>query len=241
MAFDRAGAKAAGYTDEEIEAYIAANPEVASEAPPPGEEPPAPEPIYNEPGERGVLPAGMVPEKYNPSASTVGTAAVGAGGLGLAKGLLPKVNVSFGGGSPSSGPVAPTPTPSAPVAPAPVKPGLVDAQGRPLTPESPAQRAPRSTTRLPSGTLPPQAGAAPKPAIGGPAAAEGSNFIQSLAQKYGPAVSRAGVGAAAMLTPGNIGQNYNVPTKGPLRGSEINPSTGRAWTPEEAQHYSSWY
>jgi hypothetical protein len=44
---------------------------------------------------------------------------------------------------------------------------------------------------------------------------------------------KAGVGAAAALTPGNIGQNYPVPQSGPYRGMEINPMTGRPWTQQE--------
>lgn len=50
-------------------------------------------------------------------------------------------------------------------------------------------------------------------------------------------IAKAGVGAAAMLTPGNIGQNYPFPTKGPYAGMEINPRTGRPWTQQELAQY----
>jgi hypothetical protein len=50
-------------------------------------------------------------------------------------------------------------------------------------------------------------------------------------------IKQAGVGAAALLTPGNVGQQYNFPTKGPYAGQEINPMTGRPWTPEELAQY----
>ena len=40
-----------------------------------------------------------------------------------------------------------------------------------------------------------------------------------------------------MLTPGNIGQNYPFPTKGPYAGMEINPRTGRPWTQQELAQY----
>jgi hypothetical protein len=50
-------------------------------------------------------------------------------------------------------------------------------------------------------------------------------------------IKQAGVGAAAALTPGNVGQQYNFPTKGPYAGQEINPMTGRPWTPEELAQY----
>lgn len=50
-------------------------------------------------------------------------------------------------------------------------------------------------------------------------------------------VGRAGVGIAAAVTPGNIGQNYPFPTSGPYKGMEINPITGRPWTPQELALY----
>lgn len=50
-------------------------------------------------------------------------------------------------------------------------------------------------------------------------------------------VARAGVGVAAAVAPGNIGQNYPFPTSGPYRGMEINPMTGRPWTPQELALY----
>ena len=53
--------------------------------------------------------------------------------------------------------------------------------------------------------------------------------------------ARAGVGGVLMSIPGNVGQNYNVPTTGPLRGSEINPQTRRPWTPEELARYNQQY
>jgi hypothetical protein len=53
------------------------------------------------------------------------------------------------------------------------------------------------------------------------------------AAPYVAPVARAGGAAAAALVPGNIGQNYPVPQSGPYRGMEINPNTGRPWTPEE--------
>jgi hypothetical protein len=52
---------------------------------------------------------------------------------------------------------------------------------------------------------------------------------------------RAGAGIAAAVTPGNVGQNYNVPQTGPLRGSEINPATRRPWTPEELARYNQQF
>jgi len=58
-----------------------------------------------------------------------------------------------------------------------------------------------------------------------------------------PYLRNAGVGAAAALTPGNIGQNYGAqfPQSGPMRGMEINPNTGRPWSPQELAAYSQQF
>ena len=63
------------------------------------------------------------------------------------------------------------------------------------------------------------------------------------------AANRAVQGAArvggalvgGLVTPSNAGQNYPFPTSGPLRGSEINPTTGRPWTPQELAAYRAQY
>ena len=50
-------------------------------------------------------------------------------------------------------------------------------------------------------------------------------------------------GALLAIQPGNSGQNYGAhfPTVGPMRGSEINPNTGRPWTQQELQAYAQQY
>jgi hypothetical protein len=80
-------------------------------------------------------------------------------------------------------------------------------------------------------------------------AANDPKFKQGIIQKYGQkawnyitrfgleAAARAGVIAGAALTPSNIGQNYNFPQEGPLKGSEINPVTNKPWTPGELEQY----
>jgi hypothetical protein len=57
--------------------------------------------------------------------------------------------------------------------------------------------------------------------------------VMQGARAAAPYAKTAGVGLTAALTPGNAGQNYPVPQKGPYRGMEINPMTGRPWTPQE--------
>jgi hypothetical protein len=49
---------------------------------------------------------------------------------------------------------------------------------------------------------------------------------------------KGGGAAAAMLTPGNVGQNYPVPQSGPYRGMEINPMTNRPWTQQELMQFN---
>ena len=53
--------------------------------------------------------------------------------------------------------------------------------------------------------------------------------------------ARAAGGITAAVMPGNVGQNYPFPTSGPMRGQEINPTTGRPWTPEELTAYRAQY
>jgi hypothetical protein len=87
--------------------------------------------------------------------------------------------------------------------------------------------------------LPPQAANA---ARGAAAAETGGNWMANalnMAKQYGPALARIGGTAAAALTPGNVGQNYNVPQVGRMKGMEINPITGRPWTPDQIAQYSA--
>jgi hypothetical protein len=59
-----------------------------------------------------------------------------------------------------------------------------------------------------------------------------------------PAIARvAGAGSAGAMAfvPGNVGQNYPFPQAGPMRGQEINPATGRPWTPAELQQYNAQF
>jgi hypothetical protein len=72
-------------------------------------------------------------------------------------------------------------------------------------------------------------------------AAEAMPSMEAIASRMAPYLKVGGVGAAALLTPGNAGQNYNFPQTGPMRGSEINPRTGRGWTPQELASYKQQY
>lgn len=57
--------------------------------------------------------------------------------------------------------------------------------------------------------------------------------VMAGARAVAPVVAPVAVGLGAMLTPSNANQNYPVPQKGPYRGMEINPMTGRPWTAQE--------
>ena len=61
--------------------------------------------------------------------------------------------------------------------------------------------------------------------------------VMQGARAAAPYARTAGVGLTAALMPGNAGQRYNFPQKGPFAGMEINPNTGRPWTEQELAQY----
>jgi hypothetical protein len=129
-----------------------------------------------------------------------------------------------------------------PVAPSPTSP-IVNSAGRPM----PMSTGPAPVVRESVGmrNMPTQAAtgtaATGVMARGAEYAAKIRELAAQKALQVAPNVARVGVGATAALMPGNVGQNYNVPTTGPLRGSEINPETRRPWTPEELARYNAQY
>ena len=83
-----------------------------------------------------------------------------------------------------------------------------------------------------------------------PGAANDPKFKQGVIDKYGPkaweiakrflatpGLTKLPVWLAALVTPSNVGAAYNFPQEGPLKGSEINPITGKPWTPGELEQY----
>ena len=120
---------------------------------------------------------------------------------------------------------APTPTPT-------TSP-ILDARGQPIRPVT----APAVPAAAPPAAAPP---AAQQPGV----MQRGMDYARQMqkiaadkvmqgARAVAPYARTAGVGLTAALMPGNAGQNYPVPQKGPFRGMEINPNTGRPWTPQE--------
>jgi hypothetical protein len=195
-----AEAKAAGYTDAEIQAHI-----------------------NDMQGKPVALEA---PEKNKHHEANVGAAQIGALGVAekvgdfaidAAKYGIPAYGLYKGGQAIANR----MPGPVAPQAPTTFTGGA-----------NPAWDA-KMATPHPS-TVPPTNPSAPPTA---------QNFIQRIAElagKYAPAV-RGGAGIAAAVMPGNVGQNYPFPQKGPMRGQEINPQTGRPWTEFELARYNQQY
>jgi len=123
-------------------------------------------------------------------------------------------------------------------------PRILGPNGMPLQPTvQPAV----PTVSAPPGSIAPGAvpGAAPAPAAQSPGVlARAGEVVRKLAlDRVLPVAARAGGVAAGVLIPGNTGQNYGAqfPQAGPMRGMEINPNTGRPWTPQELQAYQQQF
>lgn len=207
--FDRAAAKQAGYTDEEIDAFLAANPKLLAEPEKTTSgEPPPPTTEINEVG-KGAEAATIA----GAGAAGLGAAAaIGAGAYGVRRAMtsMPRVAEAMQAMKQGMGAPAAQPTPG------PVRPQtsvIVDSQGRPMQMPQPQP------------TAQPQA----QPGM--------MDRIAQMARTYGPAAARMASGAAAAAMPSNVGQGYNFPQAGPMRGMEINPMTGRPWTRSELAAY----
>lgn len=237
MAFDREAARQAGYSEEEIDAYLSETPkERKQQAQPLAQvgEPPAPTTVVPEAGggvAGAATSAGLAVAPY----LATGAGAAGAALLGnklysgwkqgaqAAQALADaKLASEQGIAQRAAARAMPMPTPSGPVAPQ-----ILDAAGRPFAPTTPT--APVAPT-VPA--------AAPAQAAQPSIIDRATQMVRQLALDK---VVKGGLGAAAALTPGNIGQNYNFPQSGPLRGSEINPQTGRPWTQQELAAYRAQF
>lgn len=258
MAIDRVAARAAGYTDAEIDAYEAEQKQKRKQEPEVtvvGNEPPPPPPPSPTQGEAGGTSAAEVTATLGAALPDVagdvakyGGAAYGAYKVGqylgskadLARAQAESVRAQMPSAqrtfnvlqtpeaqlNAARGPVAPTG--GAPTAPGPVAP-----QGVPTQPTAQAADLTSKIRQFAAEKV-------LKPAQQ-MATQAGQNIAQAgrAAAPYLPAVAKAGVGLGALLTPGNVGQNYPFPTSGPMRGMEINPQTGRPWTPEELAAYNA--
>lgn len=222
MAFDRAAAKQAGYTDEEIDEFLRQQRQ-APVAPAPGAEPPAPTTQIQQPSSipSAVATTGLgIAELAVPAAGAYGAYRLGKYGVGKAiETIADKVASRMP--APPVTPPAPPVTPPTPAA----APQILNAQGQPITrPVAPAPTPPAAQPAQPS------------------IIDKASQVVRQLAANRAvQGAAKVGIGATALLTPSNVGQNYPFPQSGPLRGSEINPTTGRPWTPQELAAYRAQY
>jgi hypothetical protein len=232
MSLDRQAAKAAGYTDAEIDAYEAEQKqkgapaaEVSGTEPPPPP-PPSPSDIQNQ--NTGV--------DYGELATTMGLAAapyvlpavgVGAAGYGALKVGGWGRNLAESAKDISTAMRERTAVEAAREARMANRPGF----GGP---------GPQPAPQPVSGPVAPNPVAQPasQPNIAERVRQIAMQRVAPVAQAVAPVV-RAATGVGAMVMPGNAGQNYPFPTSGPMRGQEINPATGRPWTPQELQQYNS--
>lgn len=241
MAIDREAAREAGYTDEEIDAFLQSNPaarrrEQQRPAEPTATEPPPPTTVVPtiEASPSAVATTGIMA-----AAPYLAPAAVGAAGLygaNLARqginamrenaaaraaaeqGIQQRFEQRMGQQAAQA---------ARPVAPA--TPQILGPSGQPLPPSGPV---------APQG-MPPQAATAMRGAQAAEAVAGPNNWMQqalNMARQYAPSVARAGVGLAA-LAPTSTGPA--VPSTGRMRGMEINPLTGQGWTREQIAQYEA--
>ena len=219
MAINREKARAAGYTDQEIDAFEAED--AHKTAPPRMEtaqvdamEPPAPTtqvPEVSGTTSTMATVGGMAAEGLKSVALPAAELAVG--GYGAKKLIVNPITQAINRMNPNATQVGPGGQPMR---------GGVPGANVPARPVAPTVTVP---------TAPPQ----PPTAM---------NFIErmaGLARTYAP-MARAGAGVGAAVTPGNVGQNYGAhfPQTGPMRGMEINPQTNQPWTPQELQQYAQF-
>ena len=215
-------ARANGYSEEQIQAFLNPQPVRETALPPATGPVPAPESPYVNRSEENLALAQGIGAQAAKYATIGGVGKVAVDTALKMAGKQPTPSITRGIGNLAQGAYNMVrPTPAAPVA----------AVAEPLT-DFVQQR----------GAFAPQPAQAP---VGGPAAAQATTFldrIAALGNKYAPA-ARVATGVGAMVMPGNVGQNYGAqfPQSGPMRGMEINPATGRPWTPQELQQYSQQY
>jgi hypothetical protein len=204
MAFDRAAAKASGYSDEEIDAYLQANPHVAKETPPAPVSADTPPP-----------PSTEVPD-INRTAEALATAGLGAGNVisgvgGAVKDLIAPAASAYGAyklGQVANSAInrfgqgaAANPVPQGPVAP------NIGTPGNPIGAQT-ARTVPVSGAVAPEGV--PIQRVAQQAATTAAAPAEASMMARAgqMASQYAPAM-RAGLGMAGRLA-GPAGLAYSL-------------------------------
>jgi hypothetical protein len=244
MAFDRNAALQAGYSEEEIDAYLREEASKKKTAPAPVAEadtPPDSTTVVPEAGggvagaatTAGLAVGGPVISTLieHPVLSAVGASYIpGVNKLPVIKDIKAGREAAQSLYNRFTTPAAPQ---SAPVG-SPTNPIGGNAPLRPVAPTGPAPTAP-------------VAPAAPAPAVA-PQAAAGAGeaslidkttamIRQLAANKVLGNMVKGGVGAGLAMYSPDLGPA--VPSVGRLKGSEINPLTGAPWTKEQIQQYES--
>ena len=200
MAFDREAAKADGYTDEQIDAYLATKGQ------------PLPPDTPRDRGEEQIAVAqGM---GMSAADTALDIAKYGLGGA-----------AAYGLGKKIFGPIKPPPPPPVTFTGG-ANPAFDAALSKPYKPPGMIERGMDYANQM-------RKVAADKVMQGVRAAAPIAENVAGAAR----AVAPAAIGLTAALMPGNAGQQYNFPQKGPFAGMEINPNTGRPWTQQELAQY----
>lgn len=227
-------ARAAGYSDEEINQYVQSLNQPPSTTQPSTFADGTPVVPQNEPMSRTEEYKGMAETALLPLGKALTTGAELYAGKKLV--FDPLVDAVRGRGPAGpSGPVMPSPA-NQPSVSAPKNPIAME----PMRPVAPAPEPFFSEKFDEAMKKPPKGPIRTAVDRGAEYASKIRELAAQKAMQAAPLV-RAGAGIAAAVTPGNVGQNYNVPQAGPLRGSEINPETRRPWTPEELARYNQQF
>ena len=204
MAFDRAAAKQAGYSDEEIDAFLKEQEREQRE--PPGAEPPPPSTVIPEvssvPSALATTGLGLA-EIAGPAAGAYGAYKLGRYGIGKAIDAVADKVASRMPAPVAATPVAPVaPAAATPVAPPATSP-ILDAQGRPMVRTPTAPVAP--VAAAPGPVVPPGGPAPVSAAPSGGVINRATDIVKQLAlQKVAPAL-----GAAARIA-GPVGLGYSI-------------------------------
>lgn len=248
MAFDREAAKQAGYSDDEINAYMQAEAEKnKTEAPAPVVadvgEPPAPttvvKPIESTPASVTTA-AGIGLAPY--AVPAVGAAAAALGGKALynrwdqsakAAQALADAKLASEQGiaqrfeqrmAQQAGQALPKP-----VAPSPI----LDAAGRPMTPST-GPVVPQAPAPVAQGAQMAEQAAARAPSL----LDKTTNMVRQLAaSKVFDTLAKGATGLQLATYSPELGPK--TPQVGRMRGMEINPMTGRPWTPDQIKAYTA--
>jgi hypothetical protein len=264
MAFDRNAALQAGYSEEEIDAYLREEASKKKQAPAPAATSDTPPDSTTVVPEAGGGVAGAVTTGALAAAPYVGSAALGAGGLYgarvLKQGFDAMQSANAARAMQAEAAMAQAQAQNAATqglqqrfdarmaqqagqAVRPVAPGAAPTYNVP-TSNMPQVARPVA----PMGGAPaPVAPAAPAPAVA-PQAAAGAGeaslidkttamIRQLAANKVLGNMVKGGVGAGLAMYSPDLGPA--VPSVGRLKGSEINPLTGAPWTKEQIQQYES--